>query len=77
MTIQVACEGIEYVMHEERILSGYQDRKTQAVYNVYALFVQDESKIKKVSHSRNAYSISCPNCGAPIVNLGLSGPRSG
>lgn len=70
LTIQVACEGIEYVMHEERILSGYQDRKTQAVYNVYALFVQDESKIKKVSHSHNAYSISCPNCGAPIVNLG-------
>lgn len=45
----------------------FSDLKRQTRYTTQFVYVYDETKFK---HNQLAYSISCPNCGAPLGKLG-------
>lgn len=49
------------------VVFGSKDAKMQTVYEVELVYVQDAGKLN--SHA-DALGINCPNCGAPIKNLG-------
>ncbi len=52
---------------EGNTVFGSKDDKMQTVYEVELVYVQDADKID--SHA-SALGVNCPNCGAPIKNLG-------
>lgn len=66
ITIQSAVEYDYYKEREGKLLEGDKERKTQTKYNIELMYVQDASKVK----FGNAVGATCPNCGAPITNLG-------
>ena len=47
--------------------SGSKEEKKQAIYQIGLVYVQD---IDKVGNHLEGLGINCPNCGAPIKNLG-------
>ena len=49
------------------LVRGNADRTHQVVYQSQLLYVQD---VKKSTSTTTALSAHCPNCGAPITNLG-------
>lgn len=49
-----------------KIISGDKTNKTQSVYEVELTYVQDADKADKST----GFGVNCPNCGAPIKNLG-------
>lgn len=49
------------------VVFGSKDAKLQTVYEVGLVYVQDADKINTKG---DALGINCPNCGAPITNLG-------
>lgn len=51
-----------------KLISGRTDRKRETVYNVALVYVQDESKL--TIEGGTSLGLNCPNCGAPIKNLG-------
>lgn len=50
-----------------RVLSGDKSRKTQTKYEVELVYIQDASLLQDGTKSEG---LTCPNCGAPITNLG-------
>lgn len=59
----------DYVEDENgKIISGNSELKKQSVYEVSLVYIQDSAKMKV--YTGDAMGISCPNCGAPIKNLG-------
>lgn len=66
ITLQSALEGIIYTSRFGNIVEGDQDYLTQAVYRLYYLYVQDPELVK----NKEAIGLNCPNCGAPVKNLG-------
>lgn len=52
---------------EGKVVFGDKSLKTQAVYEVGLMYVQDAESFN--THG-DALGINCPNCGAPIKNLG-------
>lgn len=65
ITIQSAVEYYHYKECDGKVI-GEKERKTQTRYNVELMYIQDET-IAKID---NAVGTTCPNCGAPITNLG-------
>ncbi len=53
------------------IIKGSQSAQTETVYVTEYTYIQDITKLKE-SGMHNSISLSCPNCGAPITNLGES-----
>ncbi len=51
-----------------KIVFGDREMKTQTVYEIGLVYVQD---IDKLDGFGSGYGINCPNCGAPIKNLGM------
>lgn len=51
-----------------KLIAGKTDRKKQTVYDVALVYVQDVAKM--TDYSASAIGINCPNCGAPVRNLG-------
>lgn len=49
------------------VVSGSKEEKKQAIYQIGLVYVQD---IDKVGNHLEGLGINCPNCGAPIKNLG-------
>lgn len=50
------------------VVFGSKDAKMQTVYEVGLVYVQD---VDKIDTKGDALGINCPNCGAPIKNLGM------
>lgn len=72
VTFQSAVGYMSYLTNENgQLLSGDKDLKTQTVYDICLVYIQDISKINEHSHSESALGLNCPNCGAPIKNIGL------
>lgn len=55
--------------NNDKIVFGSEEEKLQTVYNVELVYVQDADKMNV--YSGDAVGIHCPNCGAPIKNLGI------
>ena len=51
-----------------KVINGSKDTKLQTVYEVELLYVQDADKMGVYSE---ALGLNCPNCGAPVRNLGM------
>ena len=61
---------LEYYYSDDsnrRIKKFYNDVKKQTRYTTQFVYVYDETQFK---YNQKAYSISCPNCGAPLKRLG-------
>jgi len=67
ITIQSAVEYYHYKVNGDRVVEGSQERKKQTKYNVELLYIQDSDIVE----GGNAVGTTCPNCGAPIRNLGV------
>jgi len=66
ITIQSAVGYLHYKMQDGKVLAGDQNRKTQTKYNVELVYIQDA----ELADMDNAVGTTCPQCGAPIKNLG-------
>lgn len=51
-----------------KIVAGSDEKKRQTVYDVALVYAQDVAKMS--SYNATALGINCPNCGAPVTNLG-------
>lgn len=61
--------AIEYLFYKEKdgvLLEGDKNRLTQTKYNIELMYIQDAA----AAGDGNATGTTCPNCGAPITNLG-------
>lgn len=74
-----AVEYYTYVEENDKVVSGYKDRKRQEVYETELVYVQDvaagsgrtAAKMTAAGHaSATGIGVTCPNCGAPITSLG-------
>lgn len=66
ITFQSAVEYFHYKEKDGRVTDGEKERKQQTRYNIEVMYIQNE----KLAKLDNAVGTTCPNCGAPIVNLG-------
>lgn len=66
ITIQSAVGYLHYKMQDGKLLAGDQNRKKQTKYNVELVYIQDA----EIAQVDNAVGTTCPQCGAPIKNLG-------
>lgn len=51
-----------------KVIHGEKNEKHQAIYDVGLVYVQDADKL---GHFNEGFGLNCPNCGAPVKNLGL------
>ena len=59
----------DYVEDENgNVISGSRDEKLQTIYEVGLIYLQDADKMGVYNE---ALGLNCPNCGAPIKNLGM------
>lgn len=66
ITIQSAV-GYSFVKEQGgKVIEGSKERKTQSRFNIELVYIQDASKFM----FDNAQGTICPNCGAPVRNLG-------
>lgn len=55
----------------DKVVGGDKNLKRQTVYAHELVYIQDPDKLKNCGYY-SAISLSCPNCGAPIKNIGRS-----
>ena len=51
-----------------KVVAGSEEKKRQTVYDVALVYAQDVQKMS--NYNATALGINCPNCGAPVTNLG-------
>lgn len=68
VVFQTAVEYIHYVEQNGKIKSGRTEMKEQGRYNIEMIYIQDRDMIEDTRDY--ALGVNCPNCGAPISNLG-------
>lgn len=66
ITFQSAVEHLYYKEKDGNLLAGDKKRLTQTKYNIELMYVQNAD----LAGMGNATGTTCPNCGAPITNLG-------
>lgn len=66
LTLQSAVGHIHYKERDGKVLEGSKERKQQTKYNIQLMYIQDAEK----ANLGKAVGTTCPNCGAPVVNLG-------
>lgn len=66
ITIQSAVGYFYHKVQDGKVIDGDKKRKTQTKYNMELVYVQDASGYE----FDNAVGTVCPNCGAPVRNLG-------
>lgn len=66
ITIQSAVEFYHYIEQNGVVTEGSKERKTQSKYSIELVYIQDAA----IADKGNAIGTTCPNCGAPITNLG-------
>ncbi len=69
VVFQTALEYYKYRLKEGKVIKGRKDLKVQTKYNISLVYIQDTSKLKEAGY-KGAVGVSCPNCGAPVTNLG-------
>lgn len=70
--LQSSVGYINYIRDDSgSIVRGNNSVKDETVYETEYTYIQDITKIA-ASGMHNSISLSCPNCGAPITNLGAS-----
>ena len=52
-----------------KVVMGNSEKKSQKLFDVALVYAQDPDKMS-VSSMTTAMGVNCPNCGAPITNLG-------
>lgn len=67
ITFQSAVEHYHYKERDGKLIWGEKERKQQTKYNTELLYIQDE----RLAEGGNAIGTTCPNCGAPIKQLGM------
>lgn len=66
---EISVGYFSYTVDESgKVVFGDKETKTQTVYEVGLVYVQD---IDKISGFGSGFGMNCPNCGAPIKNLGI------
>ena len=69
MQFNVAVGVISYVEDlDGKLLNGSRDEKLQTIYEVDLVYLQDADVMGVYGE---ALGLNCPNCGAPIRNLGM------
>lgn len=68
IVFQSSVGSINYVERDGKVIRGKKDRYTQSRYNVEVSYIQDREYME--STGMDGHSLSCPNCGAPISELG-------
>lgn len=66
ITFQSAVEHFHYKEKDGSVTWGDAQRKQQTKYNTELVYIQDISRVG----AGNAVGTTCPNCGAPVTNLG-------
>ncbi|MBO5302786.1 MAG: TIM44-like domain-containing protein [Lachnospiraceae bacterium] len=66
ITFQCAVEYLYYKEKDGALLDGDKMRLTQTKYNIELMYVQNVD----LAGEENAKGTTCPNCGAPVTNLG-------
>lgn len=69
VTFQSAVESFHYVTDEANVVvRGSDHTLKQSRYNTDLVYIQNRALAKDAAD--NAIGITCPNCGAPVTNLG-------
>lgn len=66
ITFQSAVGHLHYKEKEGAVTEGDKNRLEQTKYNVEVMYIQNEA----LAGEDNAFGTNCPNCGAPVTNLG-------
>lgn len=66
ITLQSAVEHVHYIEKNGSIIEGTNQRPEQTKYNVELMYIQDAEK----ANMDKGVGVTCPNCGAPVTNLG-------
>ncbi len=67
IVLQTGLETYSYLLDGDKVIAGDKEYKTQAVFELRYLYVQD---LDLAGMHGSALGINCPNCGAPIRSLG-------
>ena len=67
INIQSAVGYVHYTMKSQNLTGGDRERMKQTRYNMELVYIQDPDF---AGETGNAVGATCPNCGAPITNLG-------
>lgn len=71
VTFQSSVQYHKYVTdHEGHIVSGNKDALFQSKYEADLVYIQDARLVESAHLGNEALGVNCPNCGAPITNLG-------
>lgn len=65
VTVQSAVEFYHYKEKDGVLTAGEKERKTQTKFNLLLVYIQNADEA-----GGNAIGTTCPNCGAPVTNLG-------
>lgn len=68
VVFQTAVEYIHYTKKDGKIVRGKEDLRQQAKYDIEVIYIQDRDYIENISDM--ALAPNCPNCGAPLPQLG-------
>lgn len=68
ITLQSAVGYLHYIEQNGKVISGSKDLHEQTKYNTDIIYIQDVDKL--TSEMATSLGTNCPNCGAPIKNLG-------
>lgn len=66
IVMQSAIESLHYVTEKSRVVQGDERNKEQTRFNTEIIYVQDAEKMA----GGTAMGVHCPNCGAPVSDLG-------
>ena len=70
ITLESAVGLFDFITDESgKVVGGDKSLKRQTVYSHELVYIQDPDKMKEAGYY-SSISLSCPNCGAPIKNLG-------
>lgn len=68
VTFQASIQYYHYITQGDTIKTGRKDQLTQDKYEIQLIYIQDRDLIKDIGDT--ALGVTCPNCAAPISNLG-------
>ena len=67
ITVSTSLEYFYEKKQKDKIITDYTKYKKQTLYTIEFIYVYDPNKISK---HQNLIGINCPNCGAPVKDLG-------
>lgn len=71
IVLEIGVEYFNYLLDDEgKLIRGDDEFKVQDSYDVVLAYIQDKDKMQKAGYNSIGLGLNCPNCGAPINNLG-------